>query len=199
MHFRSNEERLKRLKKVLSFQSRQYRARRIKINLIINGIAYMAEVLGTIVIIVLGLPRYPAFLRRIIITNIGTGIWYAIIIPSCYLMNSNEIKDSIMENGWTNIIKDIYAKKTRRYVPNSPNRKVQNAGQSINDNPENSLNKRKQFTKPSDSQSNSGFAQIDDTPSESASGRTVNKTKNELRNGLIIHDLETGHLERHFE
>ena len=159
----------------------------------------MAEVLGTIVIIVLALPRYPAFLRRIIITNIGTGIWYAVIIPSCYLMSSNEIKDSIMENGWTNIVRDIYAKKTRKYVPDSPSRKVHNPPQSIKDGPKTNLTTRKQFMKPNDSQNNGGIAQSEDTPSESGSNMPVNKTKDKLRNELIIHDLETGHLERHQE
>lgn len=138
-------------------------------------------------------------LRRIIITNIGTGIWYAIIIPSCYLMNSNEIKDSIMENGWTNIVRDIYAKKTQKYVPDSPSRKVQNPTQSIKDSPKPGPTTRKQFMIQNDSKNNGGIAQNDDTPSESGSNRAVNKTKDKMRNELIIHDLETGHLERHQE
>ena len=104
-----------------------------------------------------------------------------------------------MENGWTNIIRDIYAKKTRKYVPNSPTRKVRNPNQSIKDSPKTNLTTRKQFMKPNDSQNNGGIAQNEHTPSEPGSNEAVNKTKDKLKNELIIHDLETGHLERHQE
>ena len=71
--------------------------------------------------------------------------------------------------------------------------------QSIKDGPKTNLTTRKQFMKPNDSQNNGGIAQSEDTPSESGSNMPVNKTKDKLRNELIIHDLETGHLERHQE
>ena len=104
-----------------------------------------------------------------------------------------------MENGWTNIVRDIYAKKTRKYVPDSPTRKVRNPNQSIKDSPKTNLTTRKQFMKPNDSQNNGGIAQSEDTPSESGSDKPVNKTKDRLRNELIFHALETGHLERRHE
>ena len=80
-----------------------------------------------------------AFLRPMVITNIGTAIWYAIIIPSCYLMNSNDNKDSIMEHGWTNLAKDLYAKKTRKYEPKSINGNIQKSSQFMKDSPKNNL------------------------------------------------------------
>ena len=104
-----------------------------------------------------------------------------------------------MENGWTNIIRDIYAKKTRKYVPDSPSRNFQYPPQSIKDSSKTNLTTRKQFMKPNDSKNNGGIAQNEDTPSESGSNKAVNKAKDKLKNELIIHDLETGHLERHQE
>ena len=104
-----------------------------------------------------------------------------------------------MENGWTNIVRDIYAKKTQKCVPDSPTRKVRNPNQSIKDSPKTNLTTRKQFMKPNDSQNNGGIAQNEDAPSESGSNKAVNKAKDKLKNELIIYDLETGHLERHQE
>ena len=189
LSFSSNKERLKRLGKVLSPQSKQYRAKRIKINLITNGIAYMTEMLGGIVVI--GLVFLFRSNHRLVILNIGTSIWYAIIIPSCYLMNSNEIKDSIMEHGWTNMLRETYAKKTRKYEPKSPIRKVQTSAQSIKDGSKTNLSTSSNFIKPDDSPNSADIANNADTKPESAPGVIVNEAQDKLRNELIIYDIET--------
>ena len=184
-YFRTNKERLKRLGHTLSTKSRQYRAKRIKINIIINGIAYLTEVLGGIVMIGL------AFLRPMVITNIGTAIWYALIIPSCYLMNSNENKDSIMEHGWTNLARDLYAKKTRKYEPKSINGNIEKSSHSTRDFPSKNLTTCKKCFAPNVTQNDGGIRKNLEAPSESATGMSVNEAKDELRNGLEIYDIET--------
>lgn len=132
-----------------------------------------------------------AFLRPMVITNIGTAIWYALIIPSCYLMNSNENKDSIMEDGWTNLARDLYAKKTRKYDPKSNDRNIQKSSQSTKDFPKNNLTTCEKCITPNGTQNNGGIRKTLEAPSESATGMSVNEEKDKLRNGLAIYDVET--------
>ena len=39
-------------------------------------------------------------------------IWYGNVIPSCYLTNSEDIKISVMEDGWWNGLSKVYKKKS---------------------------------------------------------------------------------------
>ena len=145
----------------------------------------MTEVLGGIVMIGL------AFLRPMVITNIGTAIWYALIIPSCYLMNSNENKDSIMEDGWTNLARDLYAKKTRKYEPKSTDRNIQKSSQFMKDFPKNNPTTCKKCITPNATQNNGAIRKKSEAPSESDTGMSVNEAKDKLRKGLAIYDIET--------
>ena len=82
-----------------------YRAKRIDVNVKINLLAYLAEVLGAIIVCCLALVRIP------ILMYAGYLIWYGIVIPSCYLINSRDNKKSIIEKGWVNVISKLYKKK----------------------------------------------------------------------------------------
>lgn len=78
----------------------------------------------------------------------GLQIWYGCVIPSCYLLNSDYIKDTIMEHGWMNALSQIY---TQRPVNNNEasasarNSRKDNRSQrnEANSNPPNNENDRK--------------------------------------------------------
>ena len=93
IYFRTNEDKLRRIGKYLSLQSKQYRAKRININIKINLLVYSVEVLGGVIFCLLSLtPREE-------IMYFFSIIWYGIVIPSCYLINSNHSKETIMDEG----------------------------------------------------------------------------------------------------
>ena len=96
-----------------------------------------------------------------------------------------------MEHGWTNMVREIYAKKTRKYEPNSPIRKVQTSAQSIKDGSKTNLSTSSNFIKPDDSPNTTDIANNADTKPESAPGMIVNEKQDKLRNELIIYDIET--------
>ena len=105
MFSRHLEEREERFSKSLSTRSRQYRVRRTYLNVRIHFLAYMTEVLGSIFLTSLSLirsatPLYMGFL-----------LWYHVITPSCYLVNSNDIKELILEDGWRVGLSKIYSRK----------------------------------------------------------------------------------------
>ena len=103
--FRGNEERLKKFGRALSLQSKQSRAKRIEVNVKVNSLAYTAEVLGGFVIGVLALVKPPTYMYT------ATIIWYGNIIPSCYLINSSDTKNFIIDKGWLNALSNLYKKK----------------------------------------------------------------------------------------
>ena len=78
------------------------------VNVKINVLAYLAEVLGGVIVFCLALVQFPIFLYAAIL------IWYGIVIPSCYLMNSSDNKKSIIEKGWVNAISNLYRRKDPR-------------------------------------------------------------------------------------
>ena len=49
----------------------------------------------------------------------GALIWYGNVIPSCYLINSNDTKKFIMEKGWIAMIFELYKKRKPKEVKNS--------------------------------------------------------------------------------
>ena len=111
--YRANDERIKNFGKSLSAKSRQYRTKRIDVNVKINALAYSVEVLGGFIVGSMAFLRPPTYLYT------GTQIWYGIVIPSCYLVNCSDIKRSIMENGWIAAISNLYSKKKPKNRPPS--------------------------------------------------------------------------------
>ena len=101
---RSNEDRLKHLGKSVSSRSKQYRIKRIDINVKINVLAYSVEVLGGFLLVCLSLVHPATFLY------IGVEIWYGNVIPSCYLLNSSDTKAFIMEQGWVIALSNLFRK-----------------------------------------------------------------------------------------
>ena len=99
---RSNEDRLKHLGKSVSSRSKQYRIKRIDINVKINVLAYSVEVLGGFLLGCLSLVHPATFLY------IGVEIWYGNVIPACYLLNSSDTKAFIMEQGWVIALSKIF-------------------------------------------------------------------------------------------
>ena len=111
----------RRLDKSISLSCRQYRTKRIDINVKINGLAYLVEVLGGVVI-----PSV-SFLKPATYLYIMTQIWYGNIIPSCYLVNSSEIKDFIQNHGWLMALSKIYGRKEKNTARSNNNADLENA------------------------------------------------------------------------
>ena len=103
--FRGNKERLEKFGKSLALKSRQYRARRIAVNVKVNALSYVVEMLGGIII-----AAFTFFRHAHILYTVGM-IWYGNIIPLCYLINSTDTKKSILEEGWTSALSKICQKK----------------------------------------------------------------------------------------
>ena len=95
---------MKQLGKSVSTRSKQYRIKRIDINVKINVLAYSVEVLGGLLLGCLSLLQPATFLY------IGVEIWYGNVIPSCYLLNSSDTKAFIMEQGWAIALSNLFKK-----------------------------------------------------------------------------------------
>ena len=102
LYCRSDKDSLNRLGKSFSLQSRRYRAKRINVNIQVNCIAYLAEVLGGLVVSSLGFASTATYMY------IGTQLLYGNVIPSCYLMNNDYQKISILKHGWVFALTSLY-------------------------------------------------------------------------------------------
>ena len=100
-----NEESLRRLGDTLSARSRLIRAKRININLMINGLAYLVEVVGGILIIFL------FSLSSTLKIIFPFCLWYGLVVPSCYLINNDDTKTLIMKHGWLIALSRVYTEK----------------------------------------------------------------------------------------
>ena len=103
--FRGNKERLARFGTSLALKSRQYRARRIAVNVKVNALTYLVELLGGMIIAAL------SFLKHAHILYTVGMIWYGNIIPLCYLINTADTKKLILEDGWTSALSKLCKKK----------------------------------------------------------------------------------------
>ena len=112
MH-RDNEQRLKKLGKSLSVESKQYRAKRINVNVKINGLGYLAEILGGFLMLL------TTFHHKVSIQNTVALFWMGNVIPSCYLINFVHHKKGIMNDGWVSTISQLYRKKKVKPHPSS--------------------------------------------------------------------------------
>ena len=117
--FRGNKERLKQFGKSLSIRSRQYRAKRISVNVKVNALGYVVEMLGGMIIAAL------SFLKHAHVLYTVGMIWYGTVIPSCYLINFSHTKKSILEEGWTTGLSKLYQKKKpkRPVESNNPSKR----------------------------------------------------------------------------
>ena len=122
--------------------------RRININIKINVFVLMMEIVGGLIISSLAVLFNQQRGDSDTIMLTGLQIWYGCVIPSCYLLNSDYIKDTIMEHGWMNALSQIY---TKRPVNNNElsaaarNSKNDNGARrnEANSNPSNNENDRK--------------------------------------------------------
>ena len=114
----TNEESLLRLGNILSAKSRRARAKRINVNLKINGLAYLVEVIGGFVIVVLFFVSH-AFWLSTWKVFFPLGIWYGLVVPSCYLVNNDSTKDLIMKDGWISALRTLFTKKHPKYIVSS--------------------------------------------------------------------------------
>ena len=105
----TNEESLLRLGNILSANSRRARAKRINVNLKINGLAYLVEVIGGFLIVVLFFVSHEFWLSTWKVF-FPLGIWYGLVVPSCYLVNNDCTKDLIMKHGWTSALRTLCTK-----------------------------------------------------------------------------------------
>ena len=112
-----NDESLRRLGDTLSATSRQMRAKRINVNLMINVLAYVVEVIGGLIICAgasFGRMLYPI------------AVWYGLVVPSCYLVNNDDTKMIIMRHGWTSALRNLFAtKQSKETVSTSTTDKVE--------------------------------------------------------------------------
>ena len=181
--YSSNERRLKEFDKSISVRSRQYRAKRININVKINSLAYIVEVLGGVIMGGLALVPPATFLY------LGTQMWYGNIIPSCYLINSSDIKDYIMDNGWWNGFSRIYSKR------NSKDELRKNSKGNSEDckRKKNISTKSRVFPEPSSSDSkgtNNGKKDRENDKHNDIHHSIQNKKNDKLNKAVILHDLE---------
>ena len=122
--------------------------RRIHINIKINVFVLMMEIVGGLIISSLAVLFNQQRGGSDTVMLTGLQIWYGCVIPSCYLLNSDYIKDTIMEHGWMNALSQIY---TQRPVNNNElsaaarNSKNDNGARrnEANSNPSNNENDRK--------------------------------------------------------
>ena len=108
---RTNAETQKSIGEHLSTRSKQYRAKRIDVNVKVNTLAYLVEMLGGFVMAGL------TFMRPSTYLYIGTQFWYGCVIPSCYLINSSDTKAFIMEQGWVVALTNLYKKREPEEIP----------------------------------------------------------------------------------
>lgn len=182
---RSNEQRLKNFGQSLSVKSRQYRTKRIDVNVKINTLAYSVEVFGGVVLGCL------AFVPSATYLYIAIEIWYGIVIPSCYLVNCSDIKKSIMEKGWVSAICNLYTKKKPKNRPTSAPRRnleekkakdeVQGAHSGTIDEQPNNLKNKKES---SQVHSRGKYNQDDSTD------ETYKQTSRKKSGTVIVHDLD---------
>ena len=99
-----NEDSLQRLGDIVSARSRLIRAKRIKINLKINGIAYLVEVVGGVLICTLAISSTLKLFFPF-------SLWYGLVVPSCYLINNEDTKTLIMKYGWLTALSRVYTEK----------------------------------------------------------------------------------------
>jgi hypothetical protein len=159
-------------------------------------LAYLVEVLGGVIVCCLALLRIPTFLYA------GILIWYGIVIPSCYLINSTDNKTSIIEEGWINAISKLYKKKDPR-----DKRKDPSARQTINQpaKPKDSENCRNDITlrgpqadATQEEESNRSASRPKPRPIRSRQAKISKECKKEsfhtakfqFRIGAILQDLE---------
>ena len=184
--------RLKKFDKSISVRSRQYRAKRININVKINSLAYIVEVLGGVIMLGLALVPAATFLY------LGTQVWYGNIIPSCYLINSSDIKDYIMDNGWWNGFSKIYSKRnSKNEVENNSKGNSKNCTRKKNIG-----NKSRVFPEPSTSHLNgtSIAKKICEKDKNNDIHNSIQNHKDDKQNnGVILHDLDGIQASQHFD
>ena len=122
----------------------------------------------------------------------GVLIWYGIVIPSCYLINSSDNKKSIIEEGWVNGILKLYKKKdpNDKYAPakpkNSENRKhdIKPGAHQANTTQEEDSNTWASRPKPH------SIKMRQKETSETCKKDSFYAVKFQLRRGIILQDLE---------
>ena len=129
MCWRSNEERLERLGDTLSEVYRKIRKRRINVNIKINVFVFVMEIVGGVLIALSGVLFNQKRGGSDTVMLTGVQIWYGCVIPSCYLFNSEYIKDTIMEHGWIHALSKVFTER-----PLSNNERSVSANNSIGDN-----------------------------------------------------------------
>lgn len=160
-NFSSEEERLRKLDKLLSTRSKTYRAKRVDINVKINVAAYLVELLGGLITCLL------ALLLKVNV-SLFVVIWYGNVIPSCYLINSDDSKDTIMDEGWRTAFFNLY----------------QNREEKERQKRESTYRTAREESK----RDNSGKSQASKT--EKLSTMENRSLEDQLRSEVILHDLK---------
>ena len=178
----------------LSEKYRKCRAKRILVNLKVNAFAYAMEVCGGILILFFATIPYANYLYTFII------IWYGNVIPSCYLANSEDIKLSVMEDGWWNGLSKLYRKKSLKERSSSSNKR--NLDKKADRKEVKDVKANGERSDQYNESSQSGDAKsgavikatmIQDDPVKNKGPRTRQNRKNKtskISQGLITNDLE---------
>ena len=178
-----NKDRLERFGKALAIESQKYRAKRIAVNVRVNGLAFTVEVLGGFVLAFLSLLRPHAILY------IGAGIWYGSLIPSCYLINSVDTKIMIMEHGWMKTLRNLYKKRTPKGKPTSAIRRKSN---SNGDEPPIAwpTTDSQKMKKTRALENADGNTKNLPPKPKALANKEFNETKTRISRGVILHDLK---------
>ena len=94
--YRDHEERMVKLRKLLTDRIKIRRRRRILLNIHITIIAWLLEFLGGLgVVFMFFLPPENGTTRGLMYIS---GVMYGIVVPSVYLMNNSKVKSVILDN-----------------------------------------------------------------------------------------------------
>jgi len=144
------------------------------------------EVLGGVIVCCLALVRHSIFLYA------GVLIWYGIVIPSCYLINSSGNKKSVIEEGWINAISKLYKKRDPRdkHTPAKP-KNSENCKNDINPGtPQADTTQEEDSDKWASRPKPHSMKIRQKETSKTCEKDSFHAVKFQLRRGVILQDLE---------
>ena len=139
-----------------------------------------------------------AIIRPAAFLYIATEIWYGNVIPSCYLVNSSDIKDFIMDKGWLKGVSKIYkTRKANDEVRKSPNHEENKQNPNIRVKSESdsktshiARNRIRPGQPTSKDDGTEGANTQIQTKKQKQSERRTVRAKKQLCEDVILHDLD---------
>ena len=103
-----NSEKRKVVSEALNKDVQERNIRKIHVNAQVKAmISFIESVANVVNTVVLYFTVRTSYSSLLIVLNL-----YMIILPYCFLMNTSHNKDRVVDNGWTNVFKNILSNKT---------------------------------------------------------------------------------------